>query len=218
MRQSSLTATCFLGLALVLALGGAPAAKAGDFTLGLRAWNASFSGDLDAESDLFPGVYASWDVTDHLWITVGYVEGEPDATFGTSPGSIEELDSDLIIGWSFPKLEVGVGYRHAEFTLSSPPSDPFTTTSTGPMVYLGGGNLFGEDRWGWGYYWGAAYMFKDMDDDDGAQEHANSEAGFLWTSRKDFSILFGYRYKRYFLAEDDASFSGPVVNLAYTWR
>ncbi len=218
MRQSVLAAKCFLGLALVLAPGGAPAAEADDFTLGLKAWSASLSANnLDGDSDLFPGVYFAWDLTDRLWISAGYVAGEVDFTLtgSTTSGSIEEVDSDLIVGWSFPKLDVGVGYRLAEFTTITN-DGRFPVTSTGPMVYLGGGDLFGQYRWG--YYWGVAYMFKDMDDDDGSQKHINAEAGIRWTSQKNLSILFGYRHKEYSGEGSDFSFSGPVVNLAYTWR
>ncbi len=218
MRQSGLTAKCFLGLALVLALGGAPAAEADEFTLGLKAWSAALSANnLAGDNDLFPGLYFAWDVNDRLWISAGYVEGEADFTVtgSTTSGSIEEVDSDLIVGWSFAKLDVGVGYRFAEFTTVLDPAVP--VTSTGPMVYLGGGNFFGQYRWG--YYWGMAYMFKDMDDDDGAQEHINGEVGIRWTSRKNLSILFGYRHKEYSgEGAAGATFSGPVMNLAYTWR
>ncbi len=219
MRQSVLTAKCFLGLALALALGGAPAAEADDFTLGLKAWSASLSANnLDGDSGLFPGVYFAWDVNDRLWISAGYVEGEVDYTVtgATTSGSVEEVDSDLIVGWSFAKLDVGVGYRFAEFTtIITDTAVP--VTSAGPMVFLGGGDFFGQYRWG--YYWAVAYMFEDMDDDDGAQKHINGEAGIRWTSRNDLSILFGYRHKEYSgEGLGDATFSGPVVNLAYTWR
>ncbi len=219
MRQSELKAKCFLGLALVLALGGAPAAEAGDFTLGFKAWSPSFSAaNLDGDTDLFPGVYFLWAVNDRLRISAGYLEGEVDFTFtgSTTSGSIEEVDSDLVVGWSFPKLDVGVGYRFTEFTTTLEPSAGLHVTSAGPMVYLGGGDLFGPHRWG--YYWGVAYMFEDMDDDDGAQEHINGEAGLRWESRKNLSILVGYRHKEYSgEGSDGTTFSGPVVNLAYTW-
>lgn len=219
MRQSYLTVPCFLGLALVLALGGAPPAEAGDFTLGLKAWNASLSASgLDGNDDLFPGFYFAWDATDRLWISAGYVDGEVDFTIpgDSTSRSIKEVDADLIVGWSFAKLDVGIGYRSAEFTVKSG-QVATPTSSGGPMVYLGGGDLFGSSPWG--YYWGLAYMFEDLDDGDGAQEHFNGEAGFRWTSQKNFSILVGYRHKEYSgPGTAGLSFSGPAVNLAYTWR
>ncbi len=219
-RQLCLTDSCILGLGLVLAVGGTSAVEASDFTLGLKAWNASLSaGGLDGGDDLFPGVYFSRGVTERLWISAGYVEGEVDFTApGLNPTlsrSIEEVDSDFIVGWSFAKLDVGVGYRFAEFKVSFGPTATLTS-SNGPVVYLGGGDLFGQSHWG--YYWGVAYMFEDLDDDDGAQEHFNGEGGFRWTSQSNISILFGYRHKEYFGDGGNFTFAGPAVNLAYTWR
>ena len=87
------------------------------------------------------------------------------------------------------------------------------------MVYLGGGDLFGQSRWG--YYWGVAYMFTDLDDDDADIEnkHINGEGGLRWTSPKNLSILFGYRYKEYSgEGSGGLNIGGPVINLAYTWN
>ncbi len=220
MRQVGLT-TNFLVLALILALGVTPTAQAGDVTLGLKAWSAALSAiNLDSSDDFFPGLVFSSDVADRLWLSAGYLKGEVDFTItdSTASGSIEEVDADLIVGWSFAKLDLGVGYRVAEFTRTI--SDTTVDTiSSGPMVFLGGGDLFGQQLWGWGYYWAAAYMFEDLDDDDGVQEHFNGEGGFRWTSRQNLSILFGYRYKEYSgEGAAGATFSGPVMNLAYTWR
>ncbi len=227
MQPSCMVRRCFLCFAVILAMGGTPMAEAGDFTLGLKAWNASLSGrQIDGDSGLFPGVYFSWDVNDRLWISAGYVEGEVDFTIrdSTFGGFVEEVDSDLIVGWSFAKLDIGVGFRFAEFTVSTlvfDVPDISAATSTGPMVYLGGGDLFGQTS-PWGYYWGLAYMFADLDDDgeeDSKQKHLNGEAGLRWTSKRNFSILLGYRYKEYSGGgSSGTSFSGPVVNLAYTWR
>ena len=204
---------------IFLLLSSVPA-DASSFTLGLKAWNASFSADnLDGSDDLFfPGFYFSWDINQKLWISAGYIEGEVDFNIvnSTSSGSIEETDSDFIIGWGFSKVDVGIGYRAAEFTTVI--NDiAFQTESSGPMVYLGGGDLFGQSSWG--YYWGVAYMFEDLDDDDGGQEHLNAEGGLRWTSPQNLSVLFGYRYKEY--SGDNAAgatFDGLVVNLAYTWQ
>ena len=67
----------------------------------------------DGDDDLFfPGFYFSADLTDRLWISAGYVEGEVDFTLdgtsieGSIEGSIEEVDTDIIVGWSFAKLDV----------------------------------------------------------------------------------------------------------------
>ena len=89
------------------------------------------------------------------------------------------------------------------------------------VTTVDGGDLFGQSRWG--YYWGVAYMFEDLDDDgrgsDSKQEHINGEGGLRWTSQKNFSILFGYRYKEYSGGGTAGlTFDGPVANLAYTWR
>ena len=222
MRHSRLVVKFSFALVLVVAFSGASPAEARDFTLGLKAWYASGSATgAEVDEDLFfPGFYFAWGATDRIWISAAYVDGEVDFAFpNDQPGtsrSFKEEDADLVIGWSFPKLDVGVGYRDAEFTARSDAGD-FPTSSAGPMVFLGGGDLWGQSNWG--YYWALAYMFEDMDDDDGSQEHFNGEAGFRWTSQKNFSVLFGYRYKEYsgdFTA--DLTFDGPVVNLAYTWR
>ncbi len=225
MRQSYLTARCFLVLALALALGAAPAAEARDFTVGLKAWQVSGSvTGANIDDELFaPGVYFSWGVTDRFWISAGYVEGEADfrllSDLPEDPiaRSLEEVDFDIIFGWSFPKVDVGIGYREAEFTFKSTATPDATTSSAGPMVFLGGGDLFGQSRWG--YYWGLAYMFEDVDDDPFKQKHFNGEGGLRWTSQKNLSILFGYRYKEYSgEGTNGLTFDGPVVNLAYTWR
>ncbi len=115
--------TCFLRLSLVLALSVTPASEARDFTLGIKAWNASGSANgLDMEDEIhFPGAYFSWGVTDHFWISAGYVEGENDFSFegdiSSASRSFEEADADLIFGWSFAKLDAGIGYRSAGFTV-----------------------------------------------------------------------------------------------------
>lgn len=213
-----LRASRFFLVTIILALLGTPAASADDFTLGIKGWDASLSANnLDGDSDVFTGLYFSWVGNKRLWVSAAYVEGEAGFTLsgaGTQ-GTIEEVDSDFVIGWDFAKIDVGFGYRFAEFTtnildLATP------VVSTGPMAYLGGGDLFGQTNWG--YYWGVAYMFADLDDDDGEQEHVNGEGGFRWTSRTNVSVLFGYRYKDYSGDGGGFSFSGPVVNLAYTWR
>ncbi len=223
MRQSQRTVRFFLALALVFALAAAPAAEARDFAfdLVLKTWNVSLSADgVDGGEDLFfPGLYATWGVTDHVRVSASYVEGEVDFSFpgSTTTGSFEEVDSDLMVSWSFTKLDVGVGYRDSEFTTSFLGINLPTVSSTGPMVYLGGGGNF--KRPSWGYYWGLAYMFEDLDDDDGSQEQINGEGGFRWFSKKNFSILFGYRYKEY--SGDGTgglTFDGPVVSLGYSWR
>lgn len=215
MRQSLMA--CFLGV-MILALGGASAAEAGDFTIGVKAWDASLSSDgLDGSNDLFPGIYFSWSINDSWSISGGYIEGEVDFTtdLGAS-GTIEEVDSDLIVRWRWTKrLEIGAGYRQAEFTTVLNEGS-FPVKSSGPTAYIGGGALFGQSRH-WGYYWGAAYMFEDIDDDDGSQEHFNGEGGLQWTA-KNFSVLVGYRYKKYTGDGTDFTFDGPVVNLAYSWR
>jgi hypothetical protein len=219
MRQLSLTTKCILSLALVIALCETPVAEANDFTVGFKAWNASFSAsNLDGDSDLFSGAYFSWNLTDRIWISAGYVEGEVDFRIAgsTISGALEEVDSDFVVGWSFATLDVGIGYRYAKFTTRISDS-AIPSTSSGPMAFLGGGDLFGKSSWG--YYWGLAYMFEDMDDDDGSLEQFNGEGGLRWTSNTNLSILIGYRYKEYSGAgAGGASFGGPVVNLAYTWR
>jgi hypothetical protein len=210
---------------LLLAVVGVPAAEAGDFTIGLKGWYASRTTDglEDDEAFMDPGVYFAWDVNDRLWLSAGYVGGEVDFRIpqSTTTGSIEEVDSDLIVGWGFSKVDVGVGYRLTEFTtnvvIPGIPNQSFTTKSGGPMFYLGGGNLFGQSRWG--YYWGVAYMFEDLEDSDGSQKHINGEAGLRWTSAQNFSVLFGYRHKQYSgEGSSDLTFAGPVVNFAYTFR
>ncbi len=223
MQHAVFTSACCLGLALALALCLTPAAEADDLTLGLKAWSASLSADnLSGGDDLFfPGFYLTWDVTDRVWISLGYLAGEIDFTIegSTTAGSVEEVNSDLVVGWSFAKLDVGVGYRLTGITgiKFSNFDNAIKNTSSGPMVYLGGGDLFGQYHWG--YYWAVAFMFEDLDDDDGAQKHINGEWGFRWTSLKNLSILFGYRYKEYLGAGTNGlTFDGPVVNLAYTWR
>jgi hypothetical protein len=199
---------------------GVPAAEAGDFTIGLKGWYASRSTDGFEDDDAFfdPGLYFSWGMNDRLWISASYFGGEVDFRIPGSSitGSIEEVDSDFIVGWSFAKVDVGIGYRYTEFTTRILDLS-IGTESGGPMVYFGGTDLFGSSHWG--YYWGAAYMFKDLEDDDGAQEHFNGEGGLRWTSAQNFSVLFGYRYKEY-TGEGAAglTFDGPVVNLAYTFR
>ncbi len=189
-----------------------------NFTLGLKSWNASLSADgINGDTAFFPGVYCAWDLGDRIWMSAGYVAGDADFIFDdlTTSGSIEEIDADLIIGWSYAKLDIGIGYRLAEFTTSVRDS-AVTTSSGGPVVYLGGGDAFGQYRSG--YYWGAAYLFEDIADEDGAQKHFNGELGVRWTSRKDLSILLGYRYREYFGDGINIKFDGPVVNIAFTWR
>ncbi len=221
-RQSGLSAVCSIGLALVLTLGGAPSVEARDFTLGLKAWSASLSADnLEGEEDLFfPGFYFSWGVTDRLWVSAAHLEGEFEfTTIGSAiSGSVEEVNTDIIVGWSFARLDVGLGYRHTGITeLKIVVADTASEmTSSGPVVYLGGGDLFGQSRWG--YYWGVSYMFKDIDATDGSQEQVNGEAGFRWTSPRNLSVLLGYRYKEYFGDAFGLTFDGPTLTVAYTWR
>lgn len=218
MRQTGLLAKFFFVVAL--AVGGTNAAEAGSFTLGLKAWGASLSADgLDGGEELVPGLSVSWGVTNRVWLSAGYLEREIDFTLSvdeTTSGSIKEVDSDIIVGWSFTAVDVGLGYRFTEFTTRiSAAGNP--TSSSGPMVFLGGGDLFGGSRWG--YYWGLASMFEDLDDADGRQTHFNGEAGFHWTAPRNVSLLMGYRYKRYSgTGSLGLTISGPVVNLAYTFR
>lgn len=212
-------------LVLFLALGGIQNAEASGFTFGVKGWYASMSVDNaeDGEEIFGPGGYLAWDITDSFWIAAAYIDGEVDTEIilpsGTIlPVTIEEVDSDIIFGWRFREvgIDIGAGYRFTEYGTRVGQSS-VDTSSTGPMVYLGGSDDFGPR--GWGYYWGLAWMFEDMDDDDGSQTHFNGEAGFRWTSQTDFSILFGYRHKEY--SGDftgGLSFSGPAVNFAYTWR
>ncbi len=212
MLQSCPSAKWFLGLALLaLVLSGVPATAAGgDFTLGLKAWDASLSGGGD---DLhFPGFYASYAFTEHLWISSGFIDGEVESV-GTT---VEEEDFDLIIGWSFSWVDIGAGYRRAKFTTSIF-GFSFPIDSAGPMVYLGGGHLWRH----WGFYFGVAIMPEDLEDDDGSQSHINGEGGIRWDpGGKNFTVLFGYRYKDYSGdgIASDTTFDGPVVNIAYTWR
>ena len=210
----------FIGINLALAFAVASTVEAGSFTFGLKAWNASTSvNGLDSSTELFfPGFYFSWGVNDRLWIAGGYIEGEFDFAFpgSTTTGSLKEPDSDILVGWKFARLRVGVGYRDTEFTTRLLGTAD-VVSSVGPTVFFAGSDLFGASRWG--YYWSAAYMFEDIDDDDGSQEHFNGEAGFWWKSYKEFSILLGYRYKEF--SGDGAgglTLDGPVVNLAYTWN
>jgi hypothetical protein len=193
----------------------------GSLTVGLKAWNASFSSpNLDGGDALFLNPFFSMNLTDRLWVSAFYLEGEAEfTTLGSTPlsGSLQEVDSDLVIGWSFGRFDLGVGYRYAKFTTSIRNQQDGTTTSSGPMLFFGGWDFFGSSRWG--YYWSADYMFEDMDDDDGSQEQASGEGGLRWSSGSGLSVLLGYRYKEYFGdGIEGAIFSGPSVNLAYTWR
>lgn len=219
MQQSCLASKCFFALALTIFLGITPAALASEFTIGLKAWDASLSADnLEGGDDLFQGIYFSWGINDNWSVTGGYVEGEVDFQVAgtTVTGTIEEVDADLIVHRRLTKrLEIGAGYRSAEFTtVIGGTADAIE--SAGPTVFLGGGALFGQSR-NWGYYWGLAFMFDDMEDDDGSQEHFNGEGGIRWTAN-DFAVLLGYRYKEYSGDGIDGSkFDGPVLNLAYTF-
>lgn len=221
MQFASLAGKSLLGFVLFMMVFAVPAAEADDFTLGVKGFYPTRSTDnLDDDEELFdPGVYFAWDINDRLWLSAGYVGGSVDFTIsGTNiMGAIDEVDSDIIIGWSLAKIDLGVGYRYTEFTTEVGDTS-VATESAGPTVFLGGGNLFGPLT-SWGYYWGAAYMFEDIEDDDGSQDHFNGEAGLSWTSDKNFSVLFGYRHKEY--SGDGAAgltFAGPVVNLSYTFR
>lgn len=221
MRLASLAGKCLLGFALLMTVFAVPAVEADDFTIGLKGFYPTRSTDnLEDDEGFFdPGVYFAWDINDRLWLSAGYVGGSVDFRISglDVTGTIEEVDADIIIGWSLAKIDVGVGYRYTEFTVDTlGRSTP--TESAGPMVFLGGGNLFGPLT-SWGYYWGLAYMFEDIEDADGAQEHFNGEAGLSWTSEKNFSILFGYRHKEYSgEGSNGLTFAGPVVNLSYTFR
>lgn len=184
---------------------------------GLEAWNASLSAsDLDGSTALFSRAYLSWDLSHRTWISASYAEGEADFTVtgSTTSGSIEEADSEILFAWYFPHLRVGVGYRHTELATRTSAST-FDTASSGPMVFLRHGRQFGQSRWG--YYGDIAYMFEDIEDNDGAQEQINAEGGFRWDLRKNVSINLGYRYKEYGGEGSGITFDGPVVNIAYIW-
>lgn len=225
MQFASLAGKSLLGFLLLMMVFAVPAVEADDFTLGIKGFYPTRTTDnLDDDEGFFdPGIYFAWDINDRLWLSAGYVGGSVDFRFSdpaiqSAPGStIEEIDSDLIIGWSLARIDLGLGYRYTEFTFETGGiSTP--VESAGPTVFIGGGDLFGPLT-SWGYYWGAAYMFEDIEDDDGSQKHFNGEAGLRWTSDKNFSVLFGYRHKEY--SGDGAgglTFAGPVVNLSYTFR
>lgn len=220
MPQSWSRLECFLLITAVLSVLAIPA-NAADFTLGLKTWNVGFSSDtFDGSGDelFFPGFYFSWDINDRIWISAGYIEGD-DVGFTLAlggTGTLEEVDSDFIVGWSFSKVDIGIGYRYSELTVILE-GQAFPVESSGPMVYLGGGNLFGQSSYG--YYWGVAYMFEDLEDDDQSQDHINAEAGVRWTSQSNLSFMLGYRYKEYSGdAAANATFDGPVMNIAFTWR
>lgn len=194
-------------------------AQGDDFTFGLKSWSSSMSApNLEGGSSLFIGAYLSWHLNETIWVSAGYLEGETDflVSGGLTEGSVQEIDWDFVMGWSLPEidLDIGVGYRFAEFeTVLNDVALP--VQSNGPMVYLGGAALFEESPWG--YYWGAAYMFEDLEEDDGSQEHLNAEAGVFWTSKASFSVLVGYRYKEY--SGDGisgVSFEGISLNLSFS--
>ncbi len=195
---------------------GAWSLPSGPFTLGVESWNASISADdLDGDTAIFSGAFLSWDLSDRLWLSAGYTVGEIDVTAAGLINSLEEVNSDLVIGWSFPRFDIGFGYRLAEIRTrtSAGTSD---TSSAGPMIYLGGADLFGQLPWG--YYWKMAYLSEDMDDDDGTQKILNGEVGIRWASRKNASVLLGYRRREYSGYGAGVAFGGPVVSIAYTWR
>jgi hypothetical protein len=205
---------------LFVLIGGVPVAEARDFTIGVKAWNASLSSDnpIVGDEDFIPGLYLSLSLSNNWAISTGYVEGTVDFLTATgAQGSIEEVDSEFIVRRRLTKwLEVGGGYRLAKFTTEVPEADVnIETKSSGPAIYLGGGTRFGQSRH-WGYYFGVAFMFEDFDDGDGSQQHFNGEGGIQWAS-KHFSILVGYRHKEYTGDGGGFTFSGPVANFAYTF-
>ena len=215
MRTAKLLSTMFLFTSVLIA----PPLEADDFTVGLKSFYASRSTDNLEDDEAFfdPGIYLAWDITDRFWVSTAYLGGAVDFIISgsTTAGTIEEVDSDIVFGWRMKSIDLGVGYRITDFTTTV--FDLSTATkSAGPMLYLGGGSGFGRSAWG--YYWGTAYMFDDLEDDDGAQEHFNGEAGLRWASKQGLSILLGYRYKEY--SGDGAgglSFSGLAFSLGYTF-
>ena len=63
---------------------------------------------------------------------------------------------------------------------------------------------------------GFAYMFEDLEEEDGAQKHFNAEVGLLWASDADYTVLLGYRYKEYSGdGASEVSFGGVTVSLSF---
>lgn len=172
-------------------------------TLGYKFWQT----DNGKEDALLRGWTLACDITRNTWISGMYLEGEY-----KQPGDTEQnADSELLVGYSFPRFAVGLGFRYLVFDTNLHegwqwwPEEEIgynegaqrNSDIYGPMICVGSSHWFGESPFG--VYGELSWLFKDFGQNrdlgfDGS--HVNLEAGSSFQWRR-MLLMLGYRYKRY---------------------
>ena len=173
------------------------------FGIGPKIWYAKIK---DIGSGPLYGITANLDIQADWWIS-GY------GCFGRVPDDdYDDLDFDVanaefVIGKSETLFNWGFGLRYTQFAISIP-HDSEEVSNTGPLIYIGTGQLFGESMLGW--YAGGSLGYGFGDDAEG--EFISYEVG-LYASLSRWLINVGYRGWGGFDALD--SFTGPAVSATY---
>lgn len=201
-------ATLTLALVMTAALTGSVAAS----SIAGKVWFAN-SEELD-DSTLMYGVTASLSLSDNLWVSGMYLTGAYDDVFGSGV-NWDSADGEVLLGYSFELIDVGVGGRYSLWTFGVGPSEQ-EYTIVGPMAYIAAGDSFWDSPLGW--YAAGSYMFLDLGDayDNNASdtyEHYNVEAG-LSLILDPLTATVGYRYKDY-VNFDNSSFSGVAASVGF---
>lgn len=202
-----------LGMALVLTTALAGSALAS--SIAGKVWYAD-SGLLE-ESTLMYGATASLGLGEELWLSGMFLMGTYDDVAGTGE-DWESADGELMLGYSFSILDIGIGARYSLWTFRSSDFED-EINIFGPMAYIGLGDSLGESPLGW--YIGGSYMFKDLgdayenDDYRDTFEHYNIEGG-LSLFLEPVTATLGYRYKEYVNFDDiELNFSGVAASLGF---
>lgn len=199
-----------LGMALVLTTALAGSALAS--SIAGKVWYADLTNNDPA---LLYGGTASLSLGEMLWFSGMYLTGTYEDIDGWTGVDYDTSDAEVILGLSFNILDIGIGGRYSEWTMTDG-VDEVELAIFGPMAYVGLGDSVGELPVGW--YVGGSYMFKDLGDSDDYDwvdgfEHYNVEGG-LFLALDPLTATVGYRLKKY-VDYDDLEFKGVAASLGF---
>lgn len=180
-----------------------------------KIWYADLDGNDPA---LLYGVTASLSLSENWWVSGMYLMGTYEDVYNSGI-DYDTKDGELVLGYSFQILDIGVGARYSEWTLMDGVGNEMDLAIFGPMVYAGIGDSFGSTPLGW--YVGGSYMFFDFgdaydaegDNTDDTFEHYNIEGG-LSLFLDPVTATVGYRFKDY-VNYNDLSFKGVAASLGF---
>jgi hypothetical protein len=117
-------------------------------SIAAKVWYAEAS-EIEDPALLY-GVNASLSLSENLWISGMILTG----TYDDFLADIDTSDAEVILGYTTPVMDIGIGGRYTLWTVDDIDED---LSIFGPMAYVGFGNAFGESPIGW--YLGGSYLF-----------------------------------------------------------